>query len=685
MAVSPFFFATSASVQKDVFLPFRIGITGGVSIFFTNQRLVGLPPPTFPEPFFRPLRDTLIQGWNVGAEVEYSVLPWLALGARGSYARMQGEAIGNTLVPVGGTRAPFDMQGQRDIFGQPAPILIFRRETLTFSTESFEATAFARARLWNVLTLSVGARFASIYQMPLSYTIESDSLVRLVPLPIAPLRRNFVQTNNYAGRTRFNISPVFGVGATFNVGRLTFVPEVELQTQYRPFDNIAWNLLAVQGKLSVLLNFPAPVQPPPQTPSPDSTRSTAPSSIASDSPKNSTSGTMTALQGNSGESVKIQKRLVERIDTAFARDTVFQIGAWYEEARVLLKDRTETRVNEQRTETPTEIRIAALLEVRELYMRRVPKPRPFLAANLNVRFIPNLGAAKSQESLQASRLLAHRMFIQRFSIDTVALLPLKARIYEQSDTIDVVKMPKLRFQPEISGELGIESSVVDVFSLDGTSIERFAVESKRTVDWDMQHIFLKSNNDALTDIVNSGKPLFSVLTASDAEGQVRRSDTVKIRIEATFERSPASLVSARTEKNAPQSVANAGAATANSASGSTSRSRWLVAAFPVPKALEQNSAEQNSTEQHSVAQNGEEAAESMNEQLFTAFAMRLPRGKKYQCTLYVNASNNETSAVQYAENLAARLRGNTLQTRIIRRAQATNIGEASVEIVVPTE
>ncbi|TAE24651.1 MAG: hypothetical protein EAZ92_13060 [Candidatus Kapaibacterium sp.] len=674
-AVSVPIFATSAAVQGEVFFPLRIGITGGVSGFFTEQALLGLP--NFPEPFFRPLRDTLMQGWNAGVELEYSLLPWLALGARGSYAQMQGEAIGTTLVPIAGTREPVNMQGQRIISGQPAPVLILRRETLTFSTENIEATLFARARLWNILTLSIGGRFTSIYQMPLSYTLESDSLIRFLPINGAPLRRSFVQTSNYAGRTQFSSSFVLGIGATLPLGRLTLVPEIQVQTQYRPFDNVAWNILAVRGSLSVLLNFPAPPAPL-QAPPLDSTGMgksntlvNANDSSRSTAIKSSTSSSVSALQGNLPQSTNRQKRLVERIDTALKRDTVFQIGAWYEEARVLLKDRTETRVNEQRRETPTEIRVEAMLDVRELYMRRVPKPRPFLAASLNVRFIPNAGAAKSQESMQASRLLTHRMFIRRFSIDTLALLPLKARIYEQSDTLDVVKMPILRLQPEISGELGIESSVVDVFSLEGTSIERFAVESKRMVDWDMQHIFLKNSSSALSnivDIVSSGKPLLGVLTASDAEGQVQRSDTVRIRIEAALERSPASLVSARTQKTTSYNTTQTSTTASISAhTPIASRSHWLVTQFPVPKGTEQNDSD---------------AGESMNEQLFAAFASYLPRGKRHPCTLYVNASNNEASAVQYAENLAARLRGNALPTRIIRRAQALS-AEASVEIVVP--
>jgi type IV pilus biogenesis protein CpaD/CtpE len=80
----------------------------------------------------------------------------------------------------------------------------------------------------------------------------------------------------------------------------------------------------------------------------------------------------------------------------------------------------------------------------------------------------------------------------------------------------------------------------------------------------------------------------------------------------------------------------------------------------------------------------EEQTTTDNEQVLKAFAARLPRAKQLPCTMYVNASNNEASATQYAQTLATQIRAQGLQARIVRRAQSFNAA-ATVELIVAVE
>jgi hypothetical protein len=199
---------------------------------------------------------------------------------------------------------------------------------------------------------------------------------------------------------------------------------------------------------------------------------------------------------------------------------------------------------------------------------------------------------------------------------------------------------------------------VEVFTSEGGIVERFAVESKRTLDWDLQHLFLKPHHDDITRTLVAGTPLRSFLIATDTDGQTRRSDTVRIMVETLTDKS---------EKNAtstnPNRTSGAGGSTVSLTPRTNTRSTWLMATLPVP--LE----EQTTTD---------------NEQVLKAFAARLPRAKQLPCTMYVNASNNEASATQYAQTLATQIRAQGLQARIVRRAQSFNAA-ATVELIVAVE
>lgn len=652
--------------------PFRIGLTGSLVTMFTNQPLAGIA--RLPEPFLSPLRDTLIQGFGVGLEAEYNVLNWLAVGLRGEYAELRGSAVNSEFLPVAGTREPTALQGQ------PEPRFIERRTRIEFEARSIAFTPFARVRLWNVLTLSLGARIDTIFQMPLTYQVGIDSLSGAFLTGAAP-RRTLFAVPNFGGRTGVSISPVLGLGATLNVGRFTFLPEIQLQTQYRPFAATNWSLVGVRGNLSILLNFPLPQKPddPKTAPKQDSTSNRtekiAQNSVQSTRATVSNSGVFNSGISDSTSASRINKALAtERIvapprDTLIQRDTAVRLVSWNDSAQVVFLRKTALRDGET-------------WRVRESYERTVPKARPFLVAGLNVGFVPSLGAARSAETKQASRLVAHRMVVRRFGIDS-----LRGQITERLDTIEAVKMPILRFAPDILGELGIESSVVEVLSPEGSIIERFAVESKRAVDWDMQHLFLKPENADLAELLSLGKPLRSVLTATDAEGQIKRTDTIRIVLESSGDKNPTSPVSARAQSG------SSALSSPSAVQRSISRSTWLVATLPVPRMEEnsptsaQNGVQEKSTSEASANTSEVEkeiARDGRNKELLNTLVKRLPRKKQYPCTLYVNASSSEASALQYAQTLALHVRTSGLQPRIVRRAQAVNTS-ATVELVTEIE
>jgi hypothetical protein len=652
---------TSAQV-----LPFRIGLAGSVVTMFTNQPLVGIA--RLPEPFLSPLRDTLIQGFGVGIEAEYSILHWLAVGLRAEYATMRGSAINNEFLPVAGAREPTPLQGQ------PEPRLLERRTRLDFEVRSIAATPFLRARLWNLLTLSLGARIDTVFQMPLSYQVGIDSLAGTFLNGAAP-RRTLFATPNFGGRTGVSISPVLGIGATLNVGGISFLPEIQLQTQYRPFAATNWSLVGVRGNVGILLNFPLSSKPEDIKTAPKQDSTTRKAEITA---QNDAQFSHTTLLNSTSASRINTNVLTERIvspprDTVIQRDTAVRLVSWNDSAHVVFLRETALRDGET-------------WRVRELYERTVPKARPFLVAGLNVGFVPSLGAARSAETKQASRLVAHRMIVRRFGIDS-----LKGQITERLDTIEAVKMPILRFAPDILGELGIESSVVEILSPEGSIIERFAVESKRVVDWDMQHLFLKPENADLAELLSLGKPLRSVLTATDAEGQIKRTDTIRIVLESSGDKNPTLPVSARTQSGA------SALSSASQVQRSISRSMWLVATLPVPRteeipsasAQEKSGDKPASESAANAAANASEvekeiARDSRNKELLNTLVKRLPRKKQHPCTLYVNASSSEASALQYAQTLALHIRTSGLQPRIVRRAQAVNTS-ATVELVTEIE
>ena len=111
---------------------------------------------------------------------------------------------------------------------------------------------------------------------------------------------------------------------------------------------------------------------------------------------------------------------------------------------------------------------------------------------------------------------------------------------------------------------------------------------------------------------------------------------------------------------------------------------WLKNSGESLNILINNAAFVGSSELQGWAVPFEEQTTSDNEQILKAFTARLPRGKQLPCTLYVNASNNEASATQYAQTLATHIRANGLQARIVRRAQSFNAA-ATIELIVAVE
>lgn len=615
------------------FLPFRIGLMGSLVTMPQIQTLTAIT--NLGPPLIYPFRGMTIQGYSGGLEAEYNFLPWLALGVRGEYERLFAFGETERLVPAAGVSTPNDVQGQAP------PRLVTRRTTLTFETTSLGLTPLLRFRPWSILTMSLGVKMDIVYTMPLRYQHEAQDVIYLNNLPPVTVLRDF---NNFPGRDSLVISPVLGLGATLNVGRFTFIPEVQLQTQYRPFTATNWTLIGVRGNLSILFNFSTPSTTKPDTGkvlpnlAPEGKTATTQPILTQTSSSQTSSSQSISLTNPSinSQSISIPQ------DTIIQRDTTVRLVAWNEEMRI---NQTERLV---RTEN-------GVVRVFEQYSKNIPKSRPFLVADLSVRFVPTQGASRASETTQASRLQTHRMIIRRLVIDSSSTSKASPyRVAEQQDTLDAVRMPTLRFLPEISGELGIESSVVEVFSPEGGLLERFAVESKRTLDWDMQHIFLKPHNDTSAWSLNLGKPLRSLLTATDAEGQIRRSDTVRIVIESSGEKTVGMLANTRSTSMIAVSARP------------VTRSTWLVTRIPVP--FEEDAIQ----------------SEQINQSIVGALITRLPRGKQQSCALYVNAVSSDASALQYAQNLAAKLRISGLQSRIIRRAQSIN-SAATVDIVIGLE
>jgi hypothetical protein len=613
--------------------PWRIGLVGNIETMFSNQALIRIA--RLPEEFLSPLKDTLSQGVGGGIELEYSIMPWFSFALRGEYAQMESRSTSSVRLPAGGTRPPEMIQGQ------PAPRLIERRTALTYNAQSIAATPLARVRLWNVLTLSGGARFDAVLQMPLAYTVEIDSLVGTFVTGTSS-RRTLYSTPNFVGRTELAVAPVFSIGATVNIGKLTLMPEIQLQTQYRPFAATNWSLVALRGNLSVLLNLPLA--------SPDEIKveQPFPKTASTTTITGTITGTITAtalnarLQANT--SMPAPEAVPPPLDTVVQRrDTTMRVVSWGERDTIRLTKRTIASVDD-------------VVRVVEIYERSIPKSRPFLVADLDVRFISTLLAPRFLETSQAARLATHRMIIRHFRADEVDSSQGNMRVLETIDTIETVRMPILRFVPEISSELGIESSVVEVFTSESGTVERFAVESKRTLDWDIQHLFLKPHQSDITRSLVSGTPLYSFLTATDTDGQIRRSDTVRVLVESLAEKS---------DKNVPSTMQNRTPNTSVSTMTNrmNTRSTWLIATLSVPL---------------------EESGASHNDRVIKAFVARLPRGKQFPCTVYVNASNNEASATQYAQTLATQIRTNALQARIVRRAQSFNAA-ATIELIVAVE
>lgn len=506
--------------------PFQIGLVGGISRQFPTGRLAAVQDiQRFPA-VLDVHNGTAFGG---GIEAVYRLNPSWELALCGEY----GQSVSTTFGEENSTVSVWNPQVSRY---QPVPVII--QNTLTTNVNLLSFTPLVRLFLGEIFFVSLGSRFDVPLQTTLRYRFDIANPATFV--------NNFSQRIDTAlrlpppARVGFSWSPTLSVGASFMVNRVRFIPEIQVQPLFQPFrgsmpDNTSWNLASIRFNLGIVLSFPPakasealPQSTPPKSITPTALESVVPPTLQINTANQTTAAHSPSLTKDDASSAQeLPILLPMRLDTVFQRDTTTQVVAW---------NLSDTVRVARKTTQSIAIPSGKQITIAESYIHDVPKPKPFLVANLDVRFIPTLGAARASETKQAARLVEKPMIIRSLTAEATSGT---FALNEKYDTVNAVRMPLMRFLPTISSEIGVRERCIAIGSErspDAPLLTIIASDAK-PLDWDAQTLlFAPSSQSRISTLIRDTLAVW--MTVADNEGQRVKTDIARITVENLDTASP---------------------------------------------------------------------------------------------------------------------------------------------------
>ncbi len=516
-------FAQTPSTSASQHIPFSLGLVGSIAPQFATGRLAALQDiPRFPA-ILNVHNGTMLGG---GIEAAYRLNPSWELGLRGEYGQSSQTTTGDENVLL----SLWNPQLSRY---QPTPAVV--RNTLTSTITMLSLTPLVRLFLGEVFYVGIGARFDVPLQTSLRYRFDLEAPATFVNSTL-PQRIDTALRLPPVARAAFSFSPVLSVGASLAVGRLRFMPELQVQPFFQPLrgitpENTPWNQVALRFNLGIVLSFPAAQAIPqaslPNVPvnSPSNIVSQS-TSIQSQNAMHSSSSSQDAstpnTQGTKAENLTAQEPPISfsmRLDTVFQRDTTTQPVAWN------LAD--TVRMDRNTTQSRTIVN-GKQITISESYTHDVPKPKPFLVANLDVRFIPALGAVRSAETKQAARLTEKPMIVRSLTASAAQGVFSPNEAY---DTVHAVRLPLVRFLPTISSEVGIRERLITIGSEQSSEAPLLTIiaPDAKPLDWDAQTLLFLPFASSRTQLVRDTLAVW--MTVADNEGQRIKTEAALITVE----------------------------------------------------------------------------------------------------------------------------------------------------------
>lgn len=514
--------AQTLSTNASQNVPFSLRLVGGIAPQFAMGRLAALQDiQRFPA-ILNVHNGTILSG---GIEAAYRLNPSWELGLRGEYGQSSSTTTGDESLPI----SKLNPQLIRYPY-IPTPTII--RHTLTSTISLLSLTPLVRLFFGEVFYVGIGARF----DVPLRVSLRDRSDIEGSATFVNGTSPQSIDTALQippATRAAFSFSPVLSVGTSLAVGRLRFMPELQVQPFFQPLrgitpENTPWNLAALRFNLGIVFSFPAAQTSPVSL---TSVPMNSPTNIVSQSvpiqPQNTTHSpsqdvSTPSTQGTKAENLTAQEPPITfpmRLDTVFQRDTTTQPVAWN------LAD--TVRMDRNTTQSRTIVN-GKQITISESYTHDVPKPKPFLVANLDVRFIPALGAARSAETKQAARLTEKPMIVRSLTASAAQGVFSPNETY---DTVNAVRLPLVRFLPTISSEVGVRERVITIGSEQNSEAPLLTIiaPDSKPLDWDAQTLLFLPFSSNRTHLVRDTLAVW--MTVADNEGQRIKTEAARITVE----------------------------------------------------------------------------------------------------------------------------------------------------------
>ncbi|MCS6808682.1 MAG: hypothetical protein RML40_08395 [Bacteroidota bacterium] len=503
-----------------------IGFSSGASYTLANDPIAGIPSiPSFPTPLGE-YRSSFIP--EFGIEAAYRVHAQWELGVRARYYRAELEASGNERVLL----SVWNPAQNRFV-----PQVGTLRNTLQAQASVVSATPLVRW-FWGTIFMSAGLQV----ELPVASSLRYTTRI------VAPDNVTFVSNGSQIIDVSLNpearvytiaLSPTMSFGVAVNLERFRLIPEVQIQPlsyllQARTPNETALSMPSVRLNLGLLLNVSSSKSVP---------NSASDSSAVSDSARNMhVSAVVQSIPVVDGERHRSPREqlsslrpenfpvvpvLAVRTDTVFQRDTVIRVVEWSKADTV----RIERSTIERRTVGSTEQVI-----VSESYVHDVPRPKPLLLGNLDIRFIPVAGAPKYAERRKIARLVEERMIVSSFLLST----ELTGMWDTVHDTIMSVRLPWIRFTPSVSSEAGVQTQKIVIACEKNATLAVLYEIGTRFLDLDAQilvfpHIlphFRERLKGCCAVCCNNTRNVRAWLHLSDVQGQQAYTDTVQVIVES---------------------------------------------------------------------------------------------------------------------------------------------------------
>lgn len=506
--------------------PFSFGLSGGISRQFPLNSLARLP---ISEPFPALLEIHNGTTFEGGLEVLYRLSTAWEFGLRGQYtqfsATTRGE--GSTLIAVPNPQGSL-----------PIPTRFPVQVTLLTDVRLISFTPLIRLFVGEFFFVSAGVR--------VDIPLLGQTLLRTQFDLIAPPAITYVVSSTQRlesawadslARVGFSWSPVISLGASLPIGRVRVIPEIQIQPIFQPFrgfarDGFVWNLPSVRLNVGLILSFPETLS----SKNNDTVQKETPIAL---SPSTASQLRTTTIGENTPppQVILSETHPETHIDTVFQRDTTTRFVPWQDADTIHLE---QTSIERRSIPSGEQISIT------ESYKHDIPKPKPFLVANMDVRFVPSLGAMKSLESKQAAKLTEKPMIVHSFFTPPL-MSPLLQSWTEKYDTVASVRLPIIRFLPSVSSEVGVKMHSITIRSEgDATAHNAQLYQAEvKPLDWDAQALvfpFVLKNfpgaaptllADSNTSSANIGvqDTLWAWMNVTDNETQSRATDTARITVE----------------------------------------------------------------------------------------------------------------------------------------------------------